>query len=233
MSVAIDFSARSAGPRTVLPVTPSIRLLDIGCGPGYVSEAASASGAIPTGIDFSPQMIQRAEKRNPGLEFQTADAHELPFEDETFDAVVSNFGLLHLSRPEKAFAEIFRVLRPGGKLGFSLWAKPEDNPRSRILSEAIQAHGETNISLPQGPPKFLFTERGKTSELLCTAGFMSSSVQFSTISREWQIPSASAWLNAECKGSVRTAAVLARQSNSHLEDIRTAVDGILFGGYGT
>jgi len=138
--------------------------------------------------------------------------------------VVSNFGLLHLSRPEKAFAEIFRVLRPGGNLGFSLWAKPEDNPRARILAEAIAAHGETKLDLPQGPPKFLFTERRMTSEMLSAAGFTSSSVHISTVSSEWQIPSASFWLDAERKGSVRTAAVLARQPASSLENIRMAVD---------
>ena len=72
------------------------RVLDVACGPGYVAAGAHALGASCTGVDFSPEMVRLAHERNPGIEFQTGDAQALDFDDGSFDAVVMNFGVLHL-----------------------------------------------------------------------------------------------------------------------------------------
>lgn len=199
------------------------RLLDIACGPGYAAEAARARGAVALGVDFSEQMISGAREGHPGLEFSTADAHALPFQDESFDAVVCNFGLPHFSRPQIALAEAFRVLRHGGQFAFTVWAEATDNPRRRIMADAIEAHAETNLEVPRGPSKFRFTESDETRHVLWEAGFIPSSVHFSTIRTEWQVPSAGFWFDAERYGSVRTAAVLAHQTPSRLAAIRAAL----------
>src|SRR5438045_7244840 len=105
-------------------IAPGMRILDVACGPGYVSAAARQRGAIPTGIDFSSEMVAIATRLSPGVEFGEGDAQNLPFADATFDRVLMNFGLLHLSQPQQACAEACRVLRAGGKFGFTIWAEP-------------------------------------------------------------------------------------------------------------
>lgn len=67
-------------------------------------------------------MVDEARRRNPGVEFRVADAHSLPFEDGSFDVVLSNLTVHHLGDPDKFLAEAFRVLRPGGRLAFTVWA---------------------------------------------------------------------------------------------------------------
>ncbi len=108
-------------------------LLDVACGPGYVSTAVKELGAVPIGIDFSEKMISIAKRMLPDTSFIQSDAQDLPFPDATFDRVLINFGLLHVSHPERACAEACRVLKPNGRLGFSVWARPEKNPGSPAL----------------------------------------------------------------------------------------------------
>ena len=88
-------------------VQSGIQLLDVACGPGYVAEAARGMGAEPTGGDFSSEVIRIARKRNQEISFHECDAQALDFEQDMFDIVVMNFGVLHLSRPTAAFAEAF------------------------------------------------------------------------------------------------------------------------------
>src|SRR4051812_40313193 len=95
-------------------VAAGMSVLDVGCGPGYVSAAAAERGAKPTGLDFSNHMVGIARRSFPAIEFREGDAQNLPFSDETFDRVVANFALLHLAEPERACAEACRVLKPDG-----------------------------------------------------------------------------------------------------------------------
>jgi SAM-dependent methyltransferase len=92
------------------------RLLDVACGPGVVSARAAARGALPVGVDVATAMVERARTRCPDLSFVVGDALRLPFPDASFDAVTMNFGILHVSQPERALAEAHRVLVPGGRL---------------------------------------------------------------------------------------------------------------------
>ena len=86
------------------------RVLDVATGPGWVAAHAAERGASVVGIDVAEAMIARARSAHPGLEFGRADAHDLPFADASFDAVVGNLAVMHLSRPERAIAEFARVL---------------------------------------------------------------------------------------------------------------------------
>jgi ubiquinone/menaquinone biosynthesis C-methylase UbiE len=102
-------------------VAEKMSILDVGCGPGYVSAAAAERGAIPTGLDFSQEMIAIAKKMLPQIEFREGDTQNLPFADASFDRVLASFALLHVANPERACAEACRVLKPGGKFGFTTW----------------------------------------------------------------------------------------------------------------
>ena len=136
----------------------SVRLLDVASGPGYVAAAAAKRGAAVVGIDFSAPMVMEARRRYPGIQFQEGDAEALPFPDGSFDAVVMNFGMLHLGRPDQALVEARRVLADGGRIGFTVWAKPEETVGFGITLRAIQAYGTMKVPLPEGPPFFRFSE---------------------------------------------------------------------------
>ena len=85
-----------------------------------------------------------------------------------------NFGLLHLSSPEKACAEAFRVLRPRGKFGFTIWAEPHENPGGKIVNDAIEAHANLSVDVPEGPSKFCMLTSGNAEKLCSETDFMAS-----------------------------------------------------------
>ena len=200
------------------------RVLDVACGPGLVSRAANGLGASTVGLDFSRQMVERARARAPELEFLEGDAERLPFERAAFDAVVMNFGIPHLASPERALREARRVLRPGGRFAFTVWADPKDNPGARTMSEAIAAHAETPRDIPHGPPGFPLCDSGPCREALIEAGFDRTSFASISITAAWLVPTPSFLFEAERDGGVRTSAVLARQPADRLAAIREAVE---------
>jgi len=205
-------------------VSAGMSVLDVACGPGYVSAAAKKLGAVPTGIDFSEKMIAIAKKMFADIPFVQGDAQNLPFENASFDRVLINFGLLHVSHPEEACAEAFRVLKSGGKFGFTVWAGPEENPGAKIVNHAIEAHANLNVGLPEGPPHYLYGEREECRKVLEQAGFDGSSMSYETHVVEWHLPSASYFFEAERDAGVRTAGLLARQSAERLDAIHVAIE---------
>jgi SAM-dependent methyltransferase len=131
------------------------RLLDVGCGPGELAVAAQARGAIPTGIDIAPAMVDLAKERHPDLTFEVGDAEELPFDDGSFDAVVANFVLLHLGRPEVAIGEWVRVLAAGRRLALSIWDETSVNRLHGLILDAVDSvDGLVPVDIPEGPPAF-------------------------------------------------------------------------------
>jgi len=200
------------------------RVLDVACGPGYVAEAVHAVGAHATGVDFSPEMVRIATARVPGVEFRRGDAEALDFDTASFDRVLTNFGILHFAWPERALAEARRVLRSGGRLGFTVWAPPEVNPGTRIVDEAMREHGEITVDLPEGPPRSLAVDETTCREFLAAAGFAPLSIRIATVTADWTIPTLGFLFEAERDAGVRTAAVLARQSPERLAAIRAAIE---------
>jgi len=200
-------------------VSPGMSVLDVACGPGYVSAAAKKLGAAPTGIDFSEQMIAIAKEMFPDIPFIKGDAQDLPFGDASFDRVLINFGLLHVSRPQKGCAEACRVLKSHGRFGFTVWAGPEENASARIVKDVIEAHADLDVGLPEGPPHYLYGERGECQKVLEQSGFDGESMSYETRTVEWHVPTASYFFEAERDAGVRTAGLLARQSQQKLQAI--------------
>ena len=106
------------------------RILDIGTGTGWAARLAAWRGARVTGVDIAPGMLKAAEALSAGLdprpEFQQAAAEALPFQDASFDGVMSTYGVIFSSAPQAAIAEMARVLRPGGRLALATWADDPD-----------------------------------------------------------------------------------------------------------
>lgn len=202
-------------------VNAGTRLLDVATGPGFIAAAAHARGAIVVGLDFSRAMIAAARASHPSIEFREGDAEALPFETASFDAVVMNFGMLHLARPETAIAEARRVLRRGGRFAFTVWGPPEAAVGFGIVNRAIADFGTPDIGLPEGPPFFQFSDASACERTLAAAGF--DDVDVATLPLSWRVPAPDAVFAAVTDGGVRTSAVLRAQTPEALAQIRAAV----------
>jgi SAM-dependent methyltransferase len=205
-------------------VAENVSLLDVGCGPGYVSAAAAERGASPTGLDFSSEMIAIAQKMFPRMPFREGDAQNLPFPDDSFDRVVANFALLHVAQPERACAEACRVLKPGGKFGFTVWAPAAESPYARIIDDAIAAHANMEVDLPEGPPHHLYAGREESCLALERAGFNGASLTYRLHTIQWTVPTARFVFDAERHAGVRTAGLLTRQTPENLRAIQSAIE---------
>ena len=108
-----------------LALTPGTRVLDVACGSGNLSLPAARAGAVVTGLDIAPNLIETARRRARacGLEitFDEGDAEQLPYADASFDTVVTMFGAMFAPRPETSAAELLRVCRPGGRIAMANW----------------------------------------------------------------------------------------------------------------
>ncbi len=150
---------------------PGIRFLDAPCGTGDLAADATKRGAGVTGLDFSATMLAEAGGRHPDLEFRLGDAENLPFENAAFDAVSCQFGLRHFPHPDKAIAEAFRVLAPGGRYAYTDWCPPGESTFFRIVMDAVKAHSDAGASLPEGPPVFRLSDPVEGQRMLAAAGF--------------------------------------------------------------
>ena len=118
------------------------RVLDVGTGTGLIPFALAGSSAPPAsivGIDLSAGMIETARRRlrdEPGsdarIRFERMDAEQLDLPNDDFDVALSGFALTHVPRPELALREMFRVLRPGGRLGVALGSRPPTASRAQL-----------------------------------------------------------------------------------------------------
>ena len=198
-----------------------MRLLDVASGPGFIAAAAAERGAAVTGLDFAAAMVAEARRRHPAITFREGDAEALPFDAGTFDAVVMNFGMLHLARPDQAIVEARRVLRPGGRYAFTVWAGPDRAVGFGMTLRAIEALGNASVSLPEGPPFFRFSDAAATRLTLEQAGFTDVDVQ--ELELTWRVASADDVFEALSRGGVRTAAVLRAQTAEALAAIGAAV----------
>jgi SAM-dependent methyltransferase len=198
-----------------------VQLLDVACGPGHVAAAASRRGSVVLGIDFSQTMVERASQLYPDLEFRLGDAEKLDLPAGSFDAVVMNFGMLHLASPENAIGEAFRILRPGGRYAFTVWDLPERTIGFGIILQSIQMHGRMEVGLPAGPPFFRFSDPDENKRAMTAAGFVN--VQTLYVPQVWRIESAEDLLTTFRKAAVRTAALLNEQTPSALRKIRGEV----------
>lgn len=107
-------------------VRPGESILDVACGTGVVALTAALRGATATGLDITPELLEHARENEKiagcdPIEWIEGDAERLPFPDESFDVVLSQFGHMFAPRPDVVLSEMRRVLRPGGRIAFATW----------------------------------------------------------------------------------------------------------------
>jgi ubiquinone/menaquinone biosynthesis C-methylase UbiE len=152
-------------------LTSDSRALEVACGPGHVTAMMAATGATVTGVDLVPAMIETARMLHPDIEFVEANAEQLPFADDAFDAVLVNFAIHHFARPGVVCAEIRRVLTPGGRFVF---AGPIEQFGFGAFIAGLTAH-HTMAVLAHGP-LYLEATREDYEHLVKDAGFASYDV---------------------------------------------------------
>ena len=199
------------------------RLLDLACGTGVVSAGALMRGCTVVGADFADDMLAEAARRWPGAEFRHCDAEDMPFEDERFDAVASNFGFLHFPYPEVALAETTRVLKPGGKLAFTAWT--HDAGHRSLMARAIKEHGDPDVPLVSGPPEPFLEDDEKCARVMTAGGFTKPEISGFTLYMEAEEPAR--LIDVFEKSTVRTASRLASQTAEARDKIRVALVDML------
>ena len=164
----------------------------LNCSTWHVARATwrrlQRAAVAPSWESTSPaSMVDLASELDSELEFRFGDAEELDLPDNSMDAVVMNFGMLHLARPENAIAEAFRVLRPGGRYAFTVWDVPERAAAFSIILGSLQTHGNMDLGLPSGPPFFQFSDEEESQSALTSAGFIS--VRTLQVPQVWRVES--------------------------------------------
>jgi ubiquinone/menaquinone biosynthesis C-methylase UbiE len=159
------------------------RVLEIAAGTGVVTRALASqlpAGAQIVATDLNPPMLEHAKTRmgpNGSVEWRTADAQKLPFDDKSFDAVVCQFGVMFFPGKAEAFREARRVLRPGGRYYFSVWDRISENEFADVATQALAE------MFPDDPPRFLARtphghyEVGPLRDQLTSAGFAAISAE--------------------------------------------------------
>jgi ubiquinone/menaquinone biosynthesis C-methylase UbiE len=159
-----DFYDRGLGPVIFEDYAAQMGLRVAEQSPALVLETAAGTGIVTqalrrclpnatriTATDLNAPMLDVARGKfgqDPGVEFQTVDAQELPFSDGSFDAVVCQFGIMFFPDQPRSFSEAFRVLRPGGRYHFSVWDSHRYNSFARIVDTLVKA------TFPIDPPVF-------------------------------------------------------------------------------
>lgn len=108
-----------------LNLKPGMKVLDVACGTGNLALPAARSGAVVTGVDIAPNLLEQgrenAKREGMNVQFDEGDAEALSYDDASFDAVVTMFGAMFAPRPELVAAELKRVCRPGGFIAMANW----------------------------------------------------------------------------------------------------------------
>jgi ubiquinone/menaquinone biosynthesis C-methylase UbiE len=202
-------------------VQSNTRVLDVATGSGNVVAAAAQRGADATGIDFSAAQVKSAKSKYPGLRFELADAEALPYDPDSFDAVVNSFGICHLPNPDVALREAHRVLKPGGRIAFTVFDVPERAVAFGLVYAAVRAHGTLDVGLPTGPNYFLFSDPDYSRKALLETGFTSPSCR--QVPQVWRVSDPDQVYELLATGTVRAAATLRAQSPSARAAIKAAI----------
>ena len=202
-------------------VDAKCRLLDVATGPGPVAAGGVTRQADTTGLDFAAEAIEIARANVPSASFQVGDAQAMPFADNSFDAVICAYGVMHMPNPDLALTEMHRVLKPGGRVALAVWEAPAANNGFGLLYNAIMTHGSVDVGLPHGPDFFQFGTPEKLTDALTSVGF--SGAKADLLEQFWNFDDSDQLISSMVDGTVRSRGLLAAQSQPDRDAIEAAV----------
>jgi ubiquinone/menaquinone biosynthesis C-methylase UbiE len=202
-------------------------VLDIATGPG--EPALSVAGLVGPkgkvlGIDPIPEMVAAARRAAHRLElrnvqFDVAFADKMPFPADTFDAVISRFGVMFFASPVDGVREMLRVLKPGRKLALAVWHFAENNPFHYSLSRVIDRYVESPPLAPDALDAFRFATPGKLRAILSEAGAISVSERLLQFRIQAAVSLEDFWmLRIEMSEKLREK--IARLSNDQMTEVK-------------
>jgi len=158
---------------------PGETVLDVGCGCGTTTAGladAVGSGGKIVALDVSAPMLGAAEATlgaRGNISFVLADAAAHEFASASTDLLFSRFGVMFFGDPTAAFANLRRALKPGGRMSFACWRKPQENPWMTLPLNAAYAAGVPTLPKlgPEDPGPFSFADPGRVGRILTEAGF--------------------------------------------------------------
>jgi SAM-dependent methyltransferase len=199
------------------------RMLEVGIGPGFVSAEAVRRGATVQAVDADPQMVQTAARNVPQADVRIAILPELPYEDETFEAVVGNFVINHVGDPAVTLKELRRVLRPGGRLALTCWAMPG----SGVLAVVRDAMEQVGVVWPDAVPTPPFADHGQQDTFAALMGGAFADARAETL--DWSFAfDPEEWWEACALARVGSAGVvLSMQDPPTVARVKEAYDRVL------
>ena len=205
------------------------RVLDVACGTGILAREVmlrvGSTGSV-AGVDASPGMLAVAEEhaRERGLKnytTKTADACDLPFDDDLYDAVLCRLGIMFFPDPAKGAEEFLRVLRPGGRASLTVWNVPEKNGWLATAGAAVREKLDQPPPPPDAPGVFRFGEAGLLGKTLDGAGF--EDVTEREVTGVMRFESAQQYLDMMLDVAAPIVAALREAPETKQEEVKAAI----------
>jgi SAM-dependent methyltransferase len=171
---------------------PGMRVLDLASGtgePGITLAQRVGPGGSVTAVDQSSELldiaVERARiKKLSHFTTRQADAHQLPFADQSFDLATCRFGVMFFSDAQRALSELRRVLKSGGRACFAAWG-PIEQPYWQTTMKIVHRHVGGAMLPPGGADPFRFSAAGSLSEVLSAAGFHEAEESIQNLPWTW------------------------------------------------
>jgi SAM-dependent methyltransferase len=179
---------------------PGARVLDVACGTGVLAREALTRiqpGGSLVGLDVNDGMLAVARRRTPEIDWRQGLAESLPFDDGSFDAVVCQFGLMFFEDRVAALKEMWRVLRPGGRLAVAVWDSLDNMPGYAAVTALLQRMFGDDVADGMRAP-FSLGDTGVLLPLFVAAGI--PDVKLQTMDGTARFPSIEAWVHTDVKG---------------------------------
>lgn len=181
-------------------ITVGMRVLDVACGTGVLALAAAdvvgEKGAV-VGVDLNPGMLAVARSKGSGVTWHEGAAEALPFRSQSFDAVMSQFGLMFFSDQRAALEEMWRVVRPGGRLAVAVWGSLEDTPGYAAATSLVsRLFGDAVADLLRSP--YSLGDREELQSLLAAAGISEARVKL--VPGAARFASIRTWMECDVRG---------------------------------
>lgn len=175
------------------------RILDVACGTGVLARAAAERGAQVVGLDINDGMLAVARQKAPDINWQQGNAEDMPFGDDRFDAVVSQFGLMFFEDRPSAISEMIRVLRPGGRMSIAVWDSLDNTPGYAAMVDLLQRlFGEAYANGLRAP--YNLGDTSVVAQIMAVAGV--EDYEIKTQPGTVRFPSLDGWLYTDIKGWV-------------------------------